>query len=132
MVREIPLSRMYEMRLCLPAPNRHVPSVTMHRTLSRAFRHFWVAFQAIADVEKSKADLAANNARTIEVEAEMELAVAKPALMAAHEAVNCLDKASLTELKSFSKVLRQYAVGALSPVPQLIHGTPAFLYPRAP
>lgn len=34
----------------------------------------------------------------------MELAVAKPALMAAHEAVNCLDKASLTELKSFSKV----------------------------
>lgn len=63
--------------------------------------------QAIADVEKSKADLAANNARTIEVEAEMELAVAKPALMAAHEAVNCLDKASLTELKSFSKVLQQ-------------------------
>lgn len=37
-------------------------------------------------------------------QAEMELAVAKPALMAAHEAVNCLDKASLTELKSFSKV----------------------------
>eukprot|EP00752_Nemacystus_decipiens_P011484 g10196.t1 len=61
------------------------------------------AQQAIADVEKSKADLAANNARNIEVEAEMELAVAKPALMAAHEAVNCLDKASLTELKSFSK-----------------------------
>ncbi|CAN0430709.1 unnamed protein product, partial [Ectocarpus sp. 12 AP-2014] len=46
---------------------------------------------------------AASNARTIELEAEMELAVAKPALMAAHEAVNCLDKASLTELKSFSK-----------------------------
>lgn len=55
-------------------------------------------------MEKSKADLAASNARTIEVEAEMELAVAKPALMAAQEAVNCLDKASLTELKSFSKV----------------------------
>lgn len=36
----------------------------------------------------------------------MELAVAKPALMAAQEAVNCLDKASLTELKSFSKVTR--------------------------
>lgn len=34
----------------------------------------------------------------------MELAVAKPALMAAQEAVNCLDKGSLTELKSFSKV----------------------------
>lgn len=38
--------------------------------------------------------------------AEMELAVAKPALLAAQEAVNCLDKASLTELKSFSKVSR--------------------------
>ncbi|CAM9099296.1 unnamed protein product [Ectocarpus fasciculatus] len=61
------------------------------------------AQQSIADVEKSKADLAASNARTIELEAEMELAVAKPALMAAQEAVNCLDKASLTELKSFSK-----------------------------
>eukprot|EP00904_Undaria_pinnatifida_P003150 jgi/Undpi1/12836/HiC_scaffold_7.g02503.m1 len=59
--------------------------------------------QAIADIEKSKADLAASNARTIEIEAEMELAVAKPALLAAQEAVNCLDKASLTELKSFSK-----------------------------
>lgn len=30
--------------------------------------------------------------------------MAKPALMAAQEAVNCLDKASLTELKSFTKV----------------------------
>lgn len=38
------------------------------------------------------------------IQAEMELGVAKPALMAAHEAVNCLDKGSLTELKSFSKV----------------------------
>lgn len=36
----------------------------------------------------------------------MELAIAKPALMAAQEAVNCLDKPSLTELKSFSKVRR--------------------------
>lgn len=34
----------------------------------------------------------------------MELVAAKPALMAAQEAVNCLDKPSLTELKSFSKV----------------------------
>lgn len=44
----------------------------------------------------------------------MELAVAKPALMAAQEAVNCLDKGSLTELKSFSKVRRAsqaHAVG---------------------
>lgn len=70
--------------------------------MSDAF--YWNNFQSIADVEKSKADLAASNARTIELEAEMELAVAKPALMAAHEEVNCLDKASLTELKSFSKV----------------------------
>lgn len=55
------------------------------------------------------------------MEAEMELAVAKPALMAAHEAVNCLDKASLTELKSFSKVRygpRKH-VGENSPIPGL-------------
>lgn len=38
------------------------------------------------------------------LQAEMELSMAKPALMAAQEAVNCLDKASLTELKSFTKV----------------------------
>eukprot|EP00605_Chrysophyceae_sp_TOSAG23-4_P001019 GSChrysophyteH1.ASY1.ANO1.1120.1 assembled CDS len=32
-----------------------------------------------------------------------DLAVAKPALMAANDAVNCLDKASMTELRSFTK-----------------------------
>lgn len=32
-----------------------------------------------------------------------DLAIAKPAMDAANDAVNCLDKASLTELKSFAK-----------------------------
>eukprot|EP00981_Chlorochromonas_danica_P014350 scaffold7822_cov179-Ochromonas_danica.AAC.11 len=61
------------------------------------------AQQAIADVEKKKADAAAAEARTIEEQAAGDLAIAKPALDAANDAVNCLDKGSLTELKSFSK-----------------------------
>ena len=61
------------------------------------------AQQAIADVEKGKADAAAFEAGKLEDQAAGDLAVAKPALEAANDAVNCLDKASLTELKSFSK-----------------------------
>ncbi|RYH32012.1 hypothetical protein EON65_01475, partial [archaeon] len=61
------------------------------------------AQQAIADVEKKKADAAAAEARGIEEQAAGDLAIAKPALDAANDAVNCLDKASLTELKSFTK-----------------------------
>ncbi|CAM9397550.1 unnamed protein product, partial [Discosporangium mesarthrocarpum] len=61
------------------------------------------AQQVIADKEKSKADEAASAAKKIEREAEDELAIAKPALEASQDAVNCLDKASMTELKSFSK-----------------------------
>jgi dynein heavy chain len=61
------------------------------------------AQQAIADVEKKKADAAAYEARLLEEQAAGDLAIAKPALDAANDAVNCLDKASLTELKSFSK-----------------------------
>lgn len=59
--------------------------------------------QALADVEKSKADLAAEEARKLEEQAADDLAIAKPALDAANDAIHCLDKASMTELKSFNK-----------------------------
>lgn len=61
------------------------------------------AQQAIADVEKKKADEMAAEAGKLEEQAAGDLAIAKPALDAANDAVKCLDKASLTELKSFSK-----------------------------
>lgn len=61
------------------------------------------AQQAIADIEKQKADQAAAEARVLEEQAAGDLAIAKPALDAAQEAVNHLDKTSLTELKSFAK-----------------------------
>ena len=61
------------------------------------------AQQEFADVEKKKADAAADEASKLEEQAAGDLAIAKPALDAANDAVNCLDKASLTELKSFSK-----------------------------
>ena len=61
------------------------------------------AQQAVADIEKGKADAAAAEARQLEHQAAGDLAVAKPALDAAVDAVNCLDKASLTELKTFPK-----------------------------
>jgi len=61
------------------------------------------AQQAIADIEKKKADEAAQQAREIEEQAAGDLAAAKPALDRAKEAVNCLDKASMTELRSFTK-----------------------------
>lgn len=59
--------------------------------------------QKAADIEKEKADKAAGEAKAIEQQAAGDLAIAKPALDAANDAVNCLDKASMTELKSFSK-----------------------------
>jgi len=61
------------------------------------------AQQAMADVEKSKADHMASEARKLEEQAAGDLAIAKPALEASKDAVNCLDKASMTELKSFTK-----------------------------
>jgi dynein heavy chain len=61
------------------------------------------AQQAFADKEKEKADAAAAEASALEAQAAGDLAVAKPALMAANDAVNCLDKASMTELKGFTK-----------------------------
>ena len=57
----------------------------------------------VADNEKRKADDAAMKARELEEQAAGDLAVAKPALDAAIEAVKCLDKSSLTELKTFPK-----------------------------
>lgn len=61
------------------------------------------AQQEVADIEKAKADAAAAEARELEMQAEGDLRIAKPALDAANDAVNCLDKNSLTELKSFTK-----------------------------
>ena len=53
--------------------------------------------------EAEKAGKASAEAQEIEDKAEEELAEAKPAMDAANEAVNCLDKASLGELRGFSK-----------------------------
>jgi dynein heavy chain len=59
--------------------------------------------QRRADEERAKAAQAAETASQIEAQASVELAIAKPALDAAQQAVNCLNKASLTELKSMGK-----------------------------
>jgi len=61
------------------------------------------AQNVIAEKEKAKADKASEQARKLEEQAAGDLAIATPALEAANDAVNCLDKASLTELKSLSK-----------------------------
>jgi dynein heavy chain len=58
---------------------------------------------AIAEKEKAKADKATEQAKKLEEQAAGDLAIATPALEAANDAVNCLDKASMTELKSFQK-----------------------------
>jgi dynein heavy chain len=54
-----------------------------------------------AGVIAERAKSASEAAAKVEGEAEKELAEAKPALERATEAVRCLDKASLTELKNF-------------------------------
>jgi dynein heavy chain len=59
--------------------------------------------QDAAKIVQGRADSAAQDARKIEESAASDLAVAQPALDAAKDAVNCLDKASVTELKSFAK-----------------------------
>lgn len=59
--------------------------------------------QAAASIEADKASLASAEAAAIEKDAEKELAQAEPAMKAAAEAVNCLSKAMLTELKSLPK-----------------------------
>jgi dynein heavy chain len=57
----------------------------------------------IASGEAEKAAIATAKAVAIQENAEKELAAAKPAMEQAADAVNCLDKASLTELKNFNK-----------------------------
>ena len=57
----------------------------------------------IASEKKSLALIKGAEAQKIEDQANAELEEAKPAMEAAADAVNCLSKASLTELKSFSK-----------------------------
>jgi dynein heavy chain len=57
---------------------------------------------AAASIEAEKASTASAEAAVIEEEAESELAQAKPAMEAAAEAVDCLSKNMLTELKSLS------------------------------
>ena len=59
--------------------------------------------QEKAEEEAKKAAAASAEAEKIQSQAEAELAEAKPAMDAAAEAVKCLNKASLTELKNFSK-----------------------------
>ena len=59
--------------------------------------------QDAAKVVQGRADAAAQDARKIEESAASDVAVAQPALDAAKDAVNCLDKESVTELKSFAK-----------------------------
>ena len=56
-----------------------------------------------ANIEAEKAGAATASAAKIQSEAEGELAAAKPAMEEAANAVDCLDKASLTELKNFNK-----------------------------
>jgi len=65
---------------------------------------------AIANEQKASADktaaetmVVANAAKELKDQADGELAEAKPAMEAAAEAVNCLDKAAIGELKGFGK-----------------------------
>jgi dynein heavy chain len=59
--------------------------------------------QAAATIEAEKAAVASSEASKIEKEAESELAEAEPAMKAASNAVDCLSKSMLTELKSLAK-----------------------------
>ena len=54
-------------------------------------------------IEAQRANEESSNALVIEKEAEKELSEAEPAMKAAADAVNCLSKAMLTELKALSK-----------------------------
>merc|ERR1711972_744008 len=57
----------------------------------------------VANVEEEKTNALANNAAALKAEADGELQEALPAMEAAAEAVNCLDKNSIGELKGFGK-----------------------------
>lgn len=56
----------------------------------------------LASAEAQKASIASEEAARIETQAEAELGQAKPAMEAAKDAVDCLSKNMLTELKSLS------------------------------
>eukprot|EP00981_Chlorochromonas_danica_P009567 scaffold2734_cov243-Ochromonas_danica.AAC.5 len=56
----------------------------------------------LANLEAQKASIASEEAARIEMQAEAELAQAKPAMEAAKDAVDCLSKNMLTELKALS------------------------------
>ncbi|EZA54880.1 Dynein beta chain, ciliary [Ooceraea biroi] len=57
--------------------------------------------KAIADEEESKVAIIAEEVSKKQKDCEMDLRKAEPALLAAQEALNTLNKANLTELKSF-------------------------------
>jgi len=57
----------------------------------------------LASTERDRAEHFAKKAKEIERDAESELALARPAIQQAEESINCLTKASLTELKSLTK-----------------------------
>lgn len=61
------------------------------------------AEQAIANVEQEKTTSLANEAKKIKDEADLKLEEAIPAMKAAEEAVGCLNKESIQELKSLPK-----------------------------
>merc|ERR1719281_811291 len=60
--------------------------------------------QAKAAAEQEKANKAASEADKIQSQASSELAAAEPLLAAAVAALDCLTKASLTELKAFQRL----------------------------
>eukprot|EP00930_Biecheleria_cincta_P046148 TRINITY_DN3182_c0_g1_i7.p1 TRINITY_DN3182_c0_g1~~TRINITY_DN3182_c0_g1_i7.p1 ORF type:complete len:1861 (-),score=425.96 TRINITY_DN3182_c0_g1_i7:240-5396(-) len=59
--------------------------------------------KAAADIEAEKTNKLASDAAALQKEADGELSEAMPAMEAAAEAVNCLDKMSIGELKGFGK-----------------------------
>merc|ERR1719277_325629 len=59
--------------------------------------------KAVANEEEAKTTELANAAAALQSEADGELKEAMPAMEAAKEAVNCLDKNSIGELKGFGK-----------------------------
>ena len=59
--------------------------------------------QEEASKERIRAENFAKEASAIQADAEVELSTAEPALVAAKNAIDCLTKSALTELKSLSK-----------------------------
>uniref|UniRef100_A0A7S3JKK7 Uncharacterized protein n=1 Tax=Euplotes harpa TaxID=151035 RepID=A0A7S3JKK7_9SPIT len=59
--------------------------------------------QKLANIEQDKTTALANEAKRIKDEADVQLEEAIPAMKAAEEAVNCLNKQSIQELKSLPK-----------------------------